>query len=82
MSLVPQRVTILRRPHQGNYPLEVCDRCAQYAVEDSGTRVEEHIDRALAYCGVCRELTQVASPQEYGWPTFYTYTNGAPVKGD
>ena len=77
------RQKVIRRPGGANYPLTgVCKRCGTYAAEDSKTRIEEHVAYMLEYCGICKTLTQVASPRDFGWPTFYTYTNGAPVKGD
>ena len=52
-----------------------------YASEDCGTRVSKYLEYGIGVCGVCNTLTQVANPYDFGWPTFYTYKNGAPVKG-
>lgn len=79
MNEVPQRKKILRKPFQANYPVYVCDRCARYAVEDCGTVVQDIIHFHLENCRVCGMFTHVTTPQDYGWPTFYTYENGAPV---
>ena len=75
------RKKILRKPGGIGYPLEgVCERCGMYAAEDtSDTQVQEHIEYFLSVCGICKTLTQVASPRDFGFPVFYTYANGSPV---
>jgi hypothetical protein len=79
-SEVPQRIVILRQFGGANYPFNVCERCGSYAAEDSGTQLEEYIEFTLADCEICLAFTKVASPRDFGLPTFYTYENGAPVK--
>lgn len=79
--MVKQRVKILRRDGWGNYPLWVCERCGRYAAEDSKTEVHTELDLQLGMCGICsEEHVQVANPQQFGFPTFFTYTNGEPIK--
>ena len=77
------RVKVLRKlDGTGNaaYPLWVCERCGQYAAEDSETEVYDPLDLRLGSCGVCAaNCTHVAPPQQFGFPTFYTYKNGEPI---
>lgn len=75
------RQKILRKPGGYDYPDQVCQRCGMYAAEDCNTRVEDIIELHLGTCRICGELrAQVASPRDFGYPTFYTYANGAPVR--
>jgi len=81
---VVSRVKVLRNlDGTGNaaYPLWVCERCGRYAAEDSRTSVWEELDFRLGNCGICAEQhAQVAEPQQFGFPTFYTYKNGEPIR--
>ena len=79
------RVKLLRRSdNSGNsvYPLMVCETCGRYAAEDSRTEVYKELDLRLGHCGVCAaNVTPVGVPQQFGFPTFFTYENGQPVRG-
>lgn len=80
LERLPPRKKILRRPDSYKYPLMVCTRCGMYASEDSKTRVEEIILYDLAHCDICQDFTNVTHPSDFGYPTFYTFENGEPVK--
>lgn len=75
------RKKILRKPGQEGYPDLVCARCGTYAAEDSGTLVQEHCEFTLGTCRICGEVRiKISPPSDFGWPIFYTYENGAPVR--
>jgi hypothetical protein len=74
------RTKILREPGKVGYPLYVCYRCGKYACDDSMTMMEKYVEWEFNCCGICSTLTEVAHPRDFGWPTFYTYANGAPVR--
>ena len=75
------RVKILRESGGANYPFWVCERCGKYAAEDSKTEVYDELDLRLGVCGVCAaSCTHVAEPQQFGFPSFYTYMNGEPIR--
>ncbi len=75
------RIKVLREPRGPNYPFMVCERCGRYAAEDSRTSVYRELDLRLGDCGVCAaNCTHVAEPQQFGFPTFYTYMNGEPIR--
>ena len=78
------RVKVLRIPDgTGNevYPFWVCEHCGRCAAEDSKTEVYEELDLRLGDCGICAaRWTHVAEPQQFGFPTFYTYINGEPIR--
>ena len=79
-----RRLRILRTPQgTGNeiYPLLVCEPCGRYAAEDSKTGVYEELDLRLGDCVICAATsTHVAEPQQFGFPIFYTYMNGEPIR--
>lgn len=76
------RKKILRKPGGVNYPFHICVPCGTYAAGDCNTVVQEYLETTLGTCGVCRNIkVPVADPYDFGWPTFYTYENGAPVRG-
>lgn len=78
------RVKIYRTPEgTGNapYPLWVCERCGKYAAEDSKTEVYKELDLRLGNCGICAaNCTHVAQLIQFGFPSFYTYMNGEPIR--
>lgn len=77
-----RRTKILRKPGGPDYPLYVCEPCGRSAVSTSNTKAQEDIDFRLGSCPVCkRMLIHVATPWDFGYPTFYTYANGQPVEG-
>lgn len=62
------------------YPLWVCEPCGKLAAEDSKTEVYEELDLRFGDCGICAgKNTHVAEPQQFGFPSFYTYMNGQPI---
>lgn len=74
------RLKILRKPGQQGYPAYVCNRCGTYAQEDSKTVRQAVIGFELQRCGICDTVEACATPLDFGWPEFYTYKNGAPVR--
>ena len=75
------RVKVLREPGWANYPFFVCECCGKYAASESKTKVYSELDLRLGDCEVCAaRLTQVAQPQQFGFPIFYTYMNGQPIR--
>lgn len=78
------RVKVLRTPQgigTAPYPLWVCEPCGKFAAEDSKTEVYEELDLRLGACGVCAaNCTNVAQLHQFGFPTFYTYMNGQPIR--
>lgn len=79
--MVKQRVKILREPGGFNYPHLICERCGTYAAEDSNTEIQTELDLRLGTCYVCGgALIQVGEPIQFGLPTFYTYSNGEPIR--
>jgi hypothetical protein len=74
------RQKILREPNGYGYPILVCDRCGTAAAENYRKEIQSIIDGSLGHCGICQLFTNVSSPSDYGWPAFYTYLDGTPVK--
>ena len=63
------------------YPLLVCEPCGKAAAEDSKTEVYEELVLRLGACGICAaKYIHVTEPQQFGFPSFYTYMNGQPIR--
>lgn len=75
------RQKILRKPGGYSYPDQVCKLCGTCAAEDCNSAVEQYVEYHLGTCRICGSIRdQVASPRDFGFPTFYTYANGSPVR--